>query len=88
MARKPDDSFIDVVLAKAESLPEHKPDLNAVVSAVKKLYGIGDDSLRRQGQEQILIEGSDKETGCFFPPHTAVSEKQPIPFSLPIVNNK
>lgn len=50
------DSFIDVVLAKAESIPEHKPDVNAVVAAVKKLYDIGDDRLRTQGQERLASE--------------------------------
>lgn len=51
-----DDSFIDVVLAKSETLQEHKPDVNAVVEAVKKLYGIGDERLRTQGQERAASE--------------------------------
>ncbi|WP_309359649.1 hypothetical protein [Oryzomonas sp.] len=44
-----DDSFIEVVLAKSESLPEQKPDVNAVVGAVKMLYGIGDERLWTHG---------------------------------------
>lgn len=51
-----DDSFIDAVLAKSESLPEHKPDVNAVVEAVKKLCGIGDERLRTQRQERAASE--------------------------------
>ncbi len=51
-----DDSFVDVALAKAESLPEQKPDVNAVVAAVKKLYKMGDDRLRAKGQERVASE--------------------------------
>lgn len=51
-----DDSFVDIVLAKAESMPEIKPDVNAVVAAVKKLYGIADDRLRAQGQDRVASE--------------------------------
>lgn len=51
-----DDNFIDMVLAKSEFLPEHKPDVNTVVEAVKKLYGIDDERLRAQGQERAISE--------------------------------
>lgn len=51
-----DDSFINVVLAKAESLPEQKPDVKSVVAAVKKLYEISDDRLRAEGQERLASE--------------------------------
>lgn len=51
-----DDSFINVVLAKSECLPEQKPDMNAVVEAVKNLYGIGDEQLRTPGQERVASE--------------------------------
>lgn len=51
-----DDSFIDAVLAKAESLPEQKPDVNTIVESVKKLYGIGDEHLKTQGQERVASE--------------------------------
>ena len=51
-----DDNFIDVVLAKSESLPEYKPDVNTVVEAVKKLYGVDDERLRAQGQERSISE--------------------------------
>jgi putative transposase len=51
-----DNSFVDVVLAEAESLPEQKPDVNTVVAAVKRLYGFSDDRLRAQGRERIASE--------------------------------
>jgi chromosomal replication initiation ATPase DnaA len=51
-----DDNFVDVVLAEAESLPERKPDVNAVVAAVKRLYDIPDDRLRAQGRERVTSE--------------------------------
>jgi putative transposase len=51
-----DDSFVADVLAEAESLPEQKPDVNAVVAAVKKLYEITDDRLRAQSRERVLSE--------------------------------
>jgi chromosomal replication initiation ATPase DnaA len=51
-----DDSFTDAVLAKTENLPEKKPDVNAVLDAVKKLYEIGDDQLKTQGQERVASE--------------------------------
>lgn len=51
-----DDNFINVVLAKAEFFPEQKPDVNAVVAAVRQLYDIGEDRLRTQGQERLASE--------------------------------
>ncbi|HAD05321.1 MAG TPA: transposase [Desulfuromonas sp.] len=51
-----DDNFVDVVLAETESLPERKPDVNAVVAAVKRLYGIPDERLRAQGRERVASE--------------------------------
>lgn len=51
-----DDSFINAVLAKSDSLPEQKPDVHAVVEAVKKLYGIGDERLSTPGQERVASE--------------------------------
>ena len=51
-----DDNFIDAVLAKAESLPERKPDVNAVVEAVKKIYEIDNERLRALGQERVASE--------------------------------
>ena len=51
-----DDHFIDAVLAETESLPERKPDVNAVIAAVKRLYGIPDDRLRMQGRDRVSSE--------------------------------
>ena len=51
-----DVSFVDVVLATMDSVPEQKPDVEAVVTAVKKLYDIADDRLRMQGQERVASE--------------------------------
>jgi REP element-mobilizing transposase RayT len=51
-----DDRFVDEVLAKAESLPEQRPDVNTVVAAVKKLYGIADGRLSARGQERVASE--------------------------------
>jgi hypothetical protein len=51
-----DVSFVNVVLAKMDSVPEQKPDVEAVVTAVKKLYDIADDRLRTQGQERVASE--------------------------------
>lgn len=51
-----DDRFVDDVLAEAESLPEQKPDVYAVVAAVKRLYNIPDDLLKAQGRERLIAE--------------------------------
>jgi putative transposase len=51
-----DDCFVDSVLAEVESLPERKPDVNAVVAAVKRLYDIRDDRLSAQGRERVSSE--------------------------------
>lgn len=51
-----DESFVAHTLASTENVPEQKPDVNAVVSAVKKMYGINDDSLRTQGRMQMISE--------------------------------
>ena len=51
-----DKMFVDVVLTEVESLPEQKPDVNAVVEAVKRLYVIPDERLRAQGREQVTSE--------------------------------
>jgi len=44
------------VLAEVESLPEQKPDVNAVITAVARLYEITDDCLRTQSRERLLAE--------------------------------
>lgn len=51
-----DDSFVDEVLAKAETLSEQKPDVNIVIVAVKKLYDITGDRLSARGQERVASE--------------------------------
>ncbi|ABQ25156.1 transposase [Geotalea uraniireducens] len=51
-----DDHFVDGVLAEVESLPEQKPDVNAVVGAVKRLYDIRDDRLSAQGRDRVTSE--------------------------------
>jgi len=51
-----DDRFVDVVLAEAESLPDRKPDVNAVVAAVKRLYGLSGDRLGSRGREREICE--------------------------------
>ena len=40
-----DDFFVAAVLEEAESKPVQKPDIYAVIGAIKELYGIGDDDL-------------------------------------------
>jgi chromosomal replication initiation ATPase DnaA len=39
-----------------DALPEQKPDVNAVIAAVKRLYAITDDSLGTQSRERRLCE--------------------------------
>jgi putative transposase len=51
-----DDSFVEDILAESESLPERKPDVNAVVAAVKKLYNIPDEHLKSHGRERMATE--------------------------------
>lgn len=51
-----DDSFVDNVLATSESVPEQRPDVNAVLAAVKKIYGITNDRLSARGQERLASE--------------------------------
>lgn len=51
-----DESFVAHALACAEKTPEHKPDVNTVVAAVKKMYDINDDSLRAQGRLRTISE--------------------------------
>ena len=51
-----DDRFVDIVLAEAESLPERKPDVHAVVAAVKTIYGLSDELLRSRGRERKSCE--------------------------------
>lgn len=51
-----DESFVDAVLAEADCLPEQKPDVTAVVAAVKKLYAISDDHLMARSQERLASE--------------------------------
>ena len=51
-----DESFVAQALASAENAPEQKPDVTAVVAAIKKMYGINDDSLRSQGRVRMVSE--------------------------------
>lgn len=51
-----DSDFVDAVLTKSDSLPEQKPDVNTVVTAVKKLFNIDDQRLRGSGQERVASE--------------------------------
>jgi hypothetical protein len=51
-----DDDFIADVLAEADFLPEHKPDVNTVVAAVKRLYDITYDCLSAKNRERRLCE--------------------------------
>ena len=51
-----DDSFVAEALTLAESQPERKPDVNDVVAAVKRLYGINDNRLGAQGRERTISE--------------------------------
>ena len=51
-----DNRFVDNVLAEAEPLPERKPDVNAVVAAVKKIYGLSDEHLRSRGRQRESCE--------------------------------
>lgn len=50
-----DDNFVGGVLANGE-IPNSKPDLKAVVDAVKRLYGRSDDFMNHQGQERVASE--------------------------------
>jgi putative transposase len=51
-----DDLFVTSVLAEAESLPILKPDVDAVIAAVKKLYDLSDDRLKEHGRDRVTIE--------------------------------
>jgi len=51
-----DDGFVAHAIASAETARVQKPDVNAVVAAVRKLYDIRDDSLSSQGRKQVLSE--------------------------------
>lgn len=51
-----DDNFVTDMLAEAESLPDRKPDVNAVIAAVEKIYDITDGRLRAQNRERVLSE--------------------------------
>lgn len=51
-----DDHFVESMLAESEFLPERKPDVNAIITAVKKLYDISDDRLKAQGRERMAAE--------------------------------
>jgi len=51
-----EDSFVDVMLAEADALPERKPDVNEIVAAVQSLYGIQDGHLRVQGRNRLASE--------------------------------
>lgn len=51
-----EDSFVDSVLMQAESLPVAKPDVAAVLEAIKELYCLNDAALRSPSQDRQLSE--------------------------------
>lgn len=51
-----DDCFAAHAIAATDKMPERKPDVNAVVAAVKKIYGINDESLSSQGRIRLISE--------------------------------
>jgi len=51
-----DDKFVDLVLIAAEDLPERRPGISEVVTAVKKMYGISDEQLMSKGRERSICE--------------------------------
>jgi chromosomal replication initiation ATPase DnaA len=51
-----DDGFVAHALASAETAPAQKPDVNAVVAAVRKIYDIHDDFFDSQGRKRVLSE--------------------------------
>lgn len=51
-----DDSFVAHALASMEKTQVQKPDINAVITAVKRMYNIKDDSLRTQGRLRTISE--------------------------------
>jgi len=51
-----DDKFVDLVLIAAEALPEKRPGISEVVTAVKKMYGISDEQLMSKGRERSICE--------------------------------
>lgn len=51
-----DDRFVELVLAEAESLPLQKPDLEAVIDAVKRVCGISEERLAALDRERGASE--------------------------------
>jgi putative transposase len=51
-----DKYFVNIVLTEVESLPEQKPDVNAIIEAVKRLYDLPDDRLSAHGRERVTSE--------------------------------
>jgi REP element-mobilizing transposase RayT len=51
-----DDFFVTAVLAEAELLPIQKPDVDAVIAAIKRLYDLSDERLTAHGRERVTFE--------------------------------
>ncbi|KAF0215504.1 MAG: hypothetical protein FD174_4098, partial [Geobacteraceae bacterium] len=51
-----EDRFVDEVLYKAGAQPQKKADIEAVLTAVERLYGIKVEELSKQGQDRRLSE--------------------------------
>ena len=51
-----EDSFVEAALTRADSLLSRKPDLDAVIAAVRKMYGLADEELVSRGQTRLVAE--------------------------------
>lgn len=50
------DHFVETILERADALPILKPGLDAVVDAVKNLYGLAEEELASPGQKRLAAE--------------------------------
>jgi hypothetical protein len=51
-----DSAFVETVLLRQDIPPDRKPDMETIIEAVKRLYGVDEERLRAQGQERIASE--------------------------------
>jgi chromosomal replication initiation ATPase DnaA len=51
-----DDSFVDEILRQEETRPCRKPDMDAILTGVKRLYGLTDEDITAPGQKRLPSE--------------------------------
>jgi hypothetical protein len=51
-----DNSFVDEILRLEESRPWHKPDLDAILFCIKRMYGLTDEDIAAPGQKRPASE--------------------------------